>query len=366
MGRTIRMSRRLSTVAAALTACILTAADAGECLRMKLNGAKAVPESIGQCAFEKFGSFDEYRKTALPALIKLLGLEDMRERKSPNRTTPKILWTRDFEWGTVTKLRFEYEPEEFGNAYFCVPKNAAPPYRVFICLQGHSTGMHNSIAVKKEDEKTPIVAEGDRDLAVRCAKYGFAALCLEQRGLGERAGNDLRRGGCQLLMHQNLLIGRTLIGNRVLDVDCAIDYLKSRPDVDRGFIGVTGNSGGGTTTMFAGAILPRITHLMPSCAFSSFRGSIGSKRHCTCNYIPRLLFFGEAADVLGLAAPRKLVVINGLKDSGFPIGESRRQYARLLKIYTAAGVPGNVRHVVGKGGHRYYAEEGFAALREIL
>lgn len=358
--------KKALTTAAALAALVFAQADAEECLRMRLNGAKAIPESIGKCAFEKFSCFDEYRQTALPALIKLLGLEDMQARKSPRRTAPETLWTREFPWGTVTKLRFEYEPEEFGNAYFCVPKDAKPPYKVFICMQGHSSGMHNSIGVQKEDEKTPIPVEGDRDLAVRCAKYGFAALCLEQRGLGERAGNDLRRGGCQLLMHQNLLIGRTLIGERVLDVDCAIDYLKSRKDVDPGFVGVTGNSGGGTTTMFAGAILPRITHLMPSCAFSSFRGSIGSKRHCTCNYIPGLLFFGEAADVLGLAAPRKLVVINGQRDSGFPIGESRRQFKRLKKIYSAAGAPQNVRHVVGNGGHRFYAKDGFTALREIL
>ena len=360
------MNSNFYIFAAILTALFATSAHADECLRIRLNRAKEVPETIGKCAFEKFGSFEEYRKTALPALVKLLGLEEMQGRKSPKRTAPETLWTREFPWGSVTKLRFEYEPEEFGCAYFCVPKGAVPPYRVFICLQGHSTGMHNSIDVKMEDEETPIAVDGDRDLAIRCAKYGFSALCLEQRGLGERAGSKSRHGGCQLLMHQNMLIGHTLIGNRVLDVDCAIDYLETRKDVDPGFIGVMGNSGGGTTTMFAGALLPRITHLMPSCAFSSFRGSIGSKRHCSCNYIPGLLFFGEAADVMGLAAPRKLVVINGEKDSGFPIGESRRQFERLKKIYAAAGASENLRHVVGKGGHRFYAQDGFTALREIL
>ena len=359
------MNRYFAVFAIVSAVCFCTAAHAEECLRIKLNGAKEIPESIGKCAFERFGSFEEYRKTALPALVKLLGIEEMQARKSPKRTAPETLWTREFPWGKVTKLRFEFEPGDSGCAYFCVPKDAVPPYKVFICLQGHSTGMHNSIAVDKKDEQTPISVEGDRDLAIRCAKFGFAALCLEQRGLGERS-NPARRGGCQLLMCQYLLIGQTLIGNRVLDVDCAIDYLETRPDVDHGFVGVMGNSGGGTTTMFAGALLPRITHLMPSCAFSSFRGSIGSKRHCTCNYIPNLLFFGEAADVLGLAAPRKLVVINGEKDSGFPIGESRRQFGRLHKIYSAAGAAGNLRHVVGKGGHRFYADEGFAALREIL
>ena len=89
-------------------------------------------------------------------------------------------------------------------------------------------------------------------------------------------------------------------------------------------------------------------------------------KHCTCNYIPNLLHFGEAADVLGLAAPRELVVISGAEDKIFPIDDARRQFERLKRIYDAAGAPENLRHVVGPEGHRYYAEAGFAALAELM
>ena len=361
------MLRNIVFPAVAVTGAFLAASLSGaEALHMKLNGAKEIPESVGRCAFERFSSFEEYRRTGRRELVKLLALEDMEARKSPNRLKPETLWTRDFGWGTVEKLRFEYEPGEFGCAYFCVPTGAKPPYRVIICLQGHSTGMHNSIAVKYEDEKTPIDVKGDRDLAVQCAKRGFASLCIEQRGMGERSYvKHKARINCPLLMYQSLLIGRILLGDRVLDIDCAIDYLKARADVDPGFLGITGNSGGGTATMFAGALLPRLTHIMPSCAFSSFRGSIGSRRHCACNYVPNLLFFGESADVLGLAAPRKVVVINGVNDECVPIGEAKRQFGRLKKIYSAAQALDNVRHAIGKAGHRYYAKEAFDALREM-
>ena len=37
-------------------------------------------------------------------------------------------------------------------AYVCLPKNAQPPYTFMICLQGHTTGMHVSIGVEREDE----------------------------------------------------------------------------------------------------------------------------------------------------------------------------------------------------------------------
>ena len=182
---------------------------------MKLNDARSVPESLGEYSFENFDNFDSYVHAARPALIKLLGLSDLATRKSPNRFSPESLWQRDFGWGTVEKLRFEYERGEFGCGYFCLPAGAKPPYRLIICLQGHSTGMHTSIDVRWEDERTPLGTTGDRDFAVQCAKRGFASLCLEQRYFGERSMNtEDRKPGCQLPALQNLMIGRTAIGAR--------------------------------------------------------------------------------------------------------------------------------------------------------
>jgi len=44
-------------------------------------------------------------------------------------------------------------------AYVCLPRGGRPPYAFMICVQGHSTGMHNSIAVSLvEDETQPIEA----------------------------------------------------------------------------------------------------------------------------------------------------------------------------------------------------------------
>ena len=62
-----------------------------------------------------------------------------------------------------------------------------------------------------------------------------------------------------------LMRGRTILGERVFDVDRTIDWMASRGGFDMTQIGIMGNSGGGTTSMFAGAVLPRLTHVMPSC-----------------------------------------------------------------------------------------------------
>ena len=58
-----------------------------------------------------------------------------------------------------------------------------------------------------------------------------------------------------------LLLGRTLLGERVFDVDRAIDYLESRGDVDMTTLGLMGNSGGGLAVF---AIDPETGKLRPT------------------------------------------------------------------------------------------------------
>ena len=191
---------------------------------------------------------------------------------------------------------------------------------------------------------------------------GIAALCIEQRGFGERRDNEKAGTDCHDAAMRALMLGRTLLAERIYDVDRGIDYLLSRGDADPERIGVMGNSGGGTTSMFAGAMLPRLTHVMPSCSFSSFKASVMSMHHCTCNFVPGLLRFGESADVLGLIAPRPLVIVSGLADEIFPIAQARAEFKRLQKIYADAGAPENCRHVIGGGGHRFYAADAWPVM----
>ncbi len=275
---------------------------------------------------------------------------------------PETLWTREIPEGSIEKVRIQLEPGVSTCLYICVPAGAAAPQRPFLCLQGHSTGMHKSIAVDWRDETTPLDVAGDRDFALGGLRRGIAAVCLEQRYMGENSTLPDHTPDCRHYANICLLSGRTALGERVFDVDRAIDYLATRPDFDLSQVGVMGNSGGGTTSMFAGAVLPRLTHVMPSCSFSSFHASIGTIHHCICNYIPRLYELGESGDVLGLTAPRPLVIVNGREDAIFPLDAANEQFEHLKSIYAASGAPDAVRHVVGPEGHRFYADLAWAEM----
>ena len=329
-----------------------------ECHRHLMNSLKPSLSYSG-------GNVKKWREKFGRKLRELIG--DMPARRPP--LNPRTIWRREHELGTIEKVVFTSEPFSDAPCYVCIPRTSRPPHTFFICLQGHSTGMHNSIAVSRDDEKTPIAVEGDRDFALGCMKRGIAALCLEQRSFGERRELKQPGGeehGCHDATMHALMLGRTLIGERVFDVDRAIDYLDLRGDADMNCIGVMGNSGGGTISLFSAALLPRIALAMPSSYFCTFRDSIMSIFHCMDNYIPRLLKYGEMADVMGLFAPKPVVIVAGREDGIFPIAGTKRAFRRLKRIYAAWGAADRCHLVIGPEGHRFYADLAWPVmLREV-
>ncbi len=312
------------------------------------------------------GDVTAWQKKLRPKLRRMIGLSALnRPPRAPLNV--RTLWTKDAPSGPIEKIAFTCAEGIDAVAYVCLPASARPPYPWFICVQGHSSGMHNSIAVDRHDEGKPIDVPADRDYGLQCQKRGIAALCIEQRAFGERGlpENDYPNHCHPAAMHA-LQRGTTLIGQRVFDVDRGLDYLYTRNDVDRTRIGIMGNSGGGTTTTFAAACLPRLTHAMPSCYFCTFEASILSVHHCVCNYVPGLGLVAEMADVLGLFAPRPVVVVAGRDDKLFPLAATRREFARLQAIYAAAGATDRCSLVVGNGGHRFYARPAWRRMSEHL
>ena len=206
----------------------------------------------------------------------------------------------------------------------------------------------------------------DDDFAIGCMKRGFAAICLEQRAMGYNSPEENHRHFCLFPAMRALLIGETLLARRITDVDRVIDYIYSRDDFDRRYIGVMGNSGGGTVSLFSGALLPRLTHVMPSCCFSSFEASIYSLRHCPCNYVPDMMLWGESSDVAGLIAPKPLVLVNGAQDMIFPLAAANEQFELVKNIYAAAGAPEKCIHVVGSEGHRFYADAAWPEMMKFF
>jgi dienelactone hydrolase len=311
------------------------------------------------------GEVNAWQTALRSQLRELIGLP----RAESTEVDAQLLWRQEHELGSIEKLILSGEEKADIPAYFCTPRHTKPPYAVMICLQGHSTGMHNSIGLDRETETHAIAVEGDRDFALGALRRGFAALCIEQRSLGTRRElhqQNTSPNCCHDAAMRALMLGRTLQGERVFDVARGIDYLQQRSDVDLQRLGIMGNSGGGTTAIYAAALLDRIQFAMPSCAFCTYRGSSMQIYHCSCHYIPGILQLAEYADILGLFAPKPVVIVSGRDDEISPLQDVQQAFNSLQKIYQAAGAPDNCRLVVGEGGHRFYEDEGWAALLPLL
>lgn len=325
--------------------------------------ARRIREAPSRLAFQNHASnFAQWQAALSARLRELLGLPEKRASTS-------LLWETEevFEHGVIRRFSYSPEPDVHVPAYFLTPKNGLPPFPVAICLQGHSSGMHISLGrpVSDGDRRT---IKGGRDFAIQAVRRGYAAAVIEQRGFGERRYGDaaLDATGCHHAAMNALITGRTLLGERVLDVMGAIDAIAPLPEVDAKRLFCLGNSGGGTVSYYASAVDSRIHLTVPSCAVCEYGDSIAPIHHCACNYLPHALEWFEMSDLAGLIAPRPLIVVAGRQDPIFPYAGVLRSFANIEAIYHAAGAEGKCRLVIGPEGHRFYPEEAWPIIEELL
>jgi dienelactone hydrolase len=250
------------------------------------------------------------------------------------------------------------------------------PAPAMICLQGHTSGGHISAGIERLERDAASIA-GERDFAVQAARRGYVAFALEQRCFGERSdGRPAYLRGLALehpisderCRHQAMLamlVGRTLVGERVHDVRCAVDFLGTLPEVDARRIACMGNSGGGTAAFYAACMDGRIHACMPSCAFCTYAHSICQHDHCSDNYLPGALLHFEMGDLAALIAPRPMVVVSGREDPLFWHEGVMEAVETARDIYGAFGATDRIAHVIGDGGHRFYAEAGWNAFLRL-
>ena len=308
--------------------------------------------------------FPEWQKSARERLAALLGMHKLTPAAQDDFT---LLSTEEFDTFTDYALRFQSEEGYYVACHLWVPKGIEGKLPLVICLQGHSTGYHISMGrpLYPGDEKS--IGDGDRDFAVQFLQEGYCALCIEQRNFGECANTLGKTRGCIVPSLSALLYGRTTIGERVFDIQRAIDILpKHFPVIDTDAIACMGNSGGGTATIYAAAMEERISLAMPSCALCTYGDSIGAMHHCPCNFIPNIALDFDMGDLCGLIAPRPLIVVSGALDDIFPHNGVAESVEVASNYYRAANAPDACTWLEGEGGHRFYADLSWPVFRKML
>ncbi len=259
----------------------------------------------------------------------------------------------------IEKVIFESRPGFLVTANLYIPKGGRAPLPGVVATCGHSlTG--------KAGETYQSFAQG-------LARLGYICFLLDPIGQGERldyarmavkpkigagVGEHLHAGNQQFLTGEFLGTWRAWDGIR------ALDYLLTRPEVDRRHVGLTGNSGGGTMTTWLCGLEQRWTMAAPGCFVTTFRRNMENELPADTEQCPpKALALGlDHADFIAAMAPKPIILLGKEKDF-FDVRGLEEAYARLQRLYTLLGAKDNIALHVGPTYHGYTKENREAMYR---
>jgi cephalosporin-C deacetylase-like acetyl esterase len=240
----------------------------------------------------------------------------------------------------IEKLIFQSRPGVWTTASAYVPEGVKGKVPAVLAVHGHWPW-----------------ARRDPVVQARClglVKLGFFVMAVDAFGAGERHPTPGKGAYHGALLGASLWpAGQTLLGMQVYDNRRAVDYLLTRPEVDGDRLGVTGASGGGNQTMYAGALDERFKAVVPVCSVGNYQAYLQAAC-CVCEVLPGALRFTEEGDVLGLVAPRALMVVSATKDSfQFSVAEADKSLDRAKAIFKLYNSDDKVAHPLFESPHAY-------------
>lgn len=161
-------------------------------------------------------------------------------------------------------------------------------------------------------------------------------------------------------------LGSSVVGLRVYDGMRLVDCLETRPELDTRHLGAMGISGGGMHTFFSTCLDERMRACVVSGYYSTFRDSILAMNHCACNFVPGLGQFGEMYDLVGLVAPRPMLVEAGTHDGIFPMEAVKESVSRANAVYSVFGDSPEVETDYFEGHHQISGRRAYDFLKQAL
>ncbi len=308
--------------------------------------------------------WQKWRGELKARLIELLGLFPEK-----CHLKPQIVERKDL--GAYYRERIILEPEKglLMPTYFLIPKKIDFPAPAILALHGHGRGAKDVLGIAESSTWRKFIEGYNYDYAHKLAEKGFITFAPEARGFGQREkesekvanpreGEDYRTS-CRKSSFNGMLLGQPIVGRKVWDVMRSIDYLETRPEVDKERIGCMGLSMGGTITLYTAVLEDRIKVAVISGYLNTFRHSIMAIEHCECNYVPGILRYAEMYDICGLIAPRPLLIEMAKSDPIIPFSSARFSFDKVKQVYGLLNQKGKLESNVFEGEHRFSGKKVF-------
>lgn len=279
---------------------------------------------------------DEYRRQ----LREMLSLDPLPER-TPLR--PVVTGTFEHDDIVVEKLHFESRPGLYVTGNLYRPRKQEGPLPAILYVCGHSKVKEGDVSF---GNKTFYQHHG-----AWFARNGYVCLTVDTIQLGEIEG--FHHGTYNLKQWWWNARGYTPAGVEAWNGIRGIDYLETRPEVDREKIGVTGRSGGGATSWWVAALDERVKVAVPVAGITDLENHVVDgvvEGHCDCMF-PVNTYRWDFAQIAALVAPRPLLISNTDKDGIFPLEGVVRVHEKARRIYRLYGADKNLGLQITEGGH---------------
>jgi dienelactone hydrolase len=309
-------------------------------------------------------------RTELSGLLGFVGDE-------PVGGEPRLLEETDRGDFTRRKYLLRTSAHALMSLYLLLPKGLKGKAPVVLAYAGHGYGVKDIVGLWEDGSERADPDGYHADFAVALARRGFVVAAPEISCFGERRNSyahlDRLLGQpepstCHNAATYAMMLGRTILGQRVRDSMRLVDFLEGLPEADASRLGAMGISGGGMLTLFHAALDERVKAFVVSGYFSSFRKSVLAFDHCTCNFVPGLLSLAEMTDIAALAAPRPFLVEAGTRDPIFPIATVREsvETARRSWAVFEPGAGSRIELDEFEGRHRISGKRAYDFLGERL
>lgn len=330
--------------------------------------------------FERFGRqnpvqtdtrehYWQWKKQIREKLSGLLGL-DMMERCDLNSRVEERLCV---EPGiTREKVVIQVEPDVWMPVYILIPDRAEKSGERLSCViapPGHQgAGKYTVAGCYGIPAADKMIAHYHYDYGMQLAREGFAVLCPDCRGFGERREEALQKDDeqsflnstCFHLSHMAEPLGMTVAGMLTWDLMRLIDYVEERDEWNLNDIGCLGFSGGGMQTLWLAAMDDRVSRACISGYMYGYKDSLLKLNgNCSCNYVPNLWKYVDMGDIGALIAPRPLLIqscradhLNGERG----IDNALEQVEIIRSAYECLESEENLCHNICEGGHQWHEE----------
>jgi len=251
---------------------------------------------------------------------------------------PRIIEEREYPDYLLQRVVYYADADLPIPAYVLKSKNATGKLPAVIACHGHGYGSKEIVGLNPDGTENYYNPGYQQNFAIELKKRGFLVIAPDLLGFGDRRldadrNKNPNESSCHIISTYLLMLGKTMAGLRVYDIMRTIDYLETRDDVDINRIGCMGISGGGLVCGFTTALDDRIKAAVISGYTNTFKDSVMSIWHCVDNFVPKLVNYAEMPDILGLIAPRPLLIESGKSDPIFPIEAAKKAYEKIKEIY---------------------------------